>query len=172
MFRNLGRDLAQKVLQICEFHSLGAWNVLFNADESSDALYILLSGTLGVFGQNNIEIAKIAPVAPVGEMGLITGQPRSATVRGLEQANLLAIKKAAFESLMRTNGKLNLQVYSNVVQILYQRIQTSGRRFEELTDGINSLEQDLYQLNEAGKGLRQSEGKAKSMASRGRRIAN
>ncbi len=51
-------------------------------------------------------LASIDPVAPLGEMGLITGEPRSATVNALLDSTLLVLSKVAFPRLMRTDAQI------------------------------------------------------------------
>ena len=82
MFKNLGPENARKVLMGCEFRNAGPWEVLCQHKGASNELFILLSGRLGIFSGDNVQLAAVQPVAPVGEMGLITGESRSATVNG------------------------------------------------------------------------------------------
>ena len=125
MFKNLGPDNARKVLMGCEFRNAGPWEVLCQHKGASNELFILLSGRLGIFSGDNVQLASVQPVAPVGEMGLITGEARSATVKVVERAKLLVLKKAAFDALMRSHGPICLQVYCNVVQIMGERLRQS-----------------------------------------------
>ena len=125
MFKNLGTDNARKVLMGCEFRNAGPWEVLCQHKGASNELFILLSGQLGIYSADNVQLASVQPVAPVGEMGLITGEARSATVKVLERAKLLVLKKAAFDALMRSHGPICLQVYCNVVQIMGERLRQS-----------------------------------------------
>jgi len=47
-------------------------------------MYILLSGELAVLNGQGRRVATIKPVTTIGELGLITSQPRSATVEALQ----------------------------------------------------------------------------------------
>ena len=58
-------------------------------------------------------------------MDLITGQPRSATVSALRDSNLLVLRKVTFNRLMRSNGKLCVQVYRSVIEVMGQRLGKS-----------------------------------------------
>ena len=58
-------------------------------------------------------------------MDLITGQPRSATVSALRDSNLLVLRKATFNRLMRRNGKLCVRVYRSVIEAMGQRLGES-----------------------------------------------
>ena len=83
MFSNLGQESATLVLKACEFRTSEAGDIVCRIADPSDDFSILLSGRLGVYDRQNMHIATVDPGAPIGEMGLFTGQPRSATVRVL-----------------------------------------------------------------------------------------
>tara|TARA_Y100000588_G_scaffold360585_1_gene420608 strand:+ start:257 stop:529 length:273 start_codon:yes stop_codon:yes gene_type:complete len=73
MFSNLAEINVRTILQVCGFRQPGADDYVCKDGEQSDEMLVLLSGQLGVFTEENVPIATIEPVAPVREMGLITG---------------------------------------------------------------------------------------------------
>lgn len=146
MFGNLGTDNARKILLACEFRQAGSWEVLCTVREASNELFILLSGQLGIYTDANVQLATVQPVAPVGEMGLITGEPRSATVKALERSNLLVLKKPAFESLMRNHGDICLKVYCNVIQTLWGRLGQSRRQQREVSLDLDDHQSHLQRV--------------------------
>lgn len=121
MFGDVPRQDAAAILQVCEFKSVKKGETLCLIRQPSEDLSILLSGELTVHNEAGVEIAKVASVNPVGEMGLFTGQPRSAIVRSSADSNLLVLKKAAFERLMRQNVGTNRSVTRNIIRVLHRR---------------------------------------------------
>jgi CRP-like cAMP-binding protein len=146
MFSGLGMENARLVLQLCEFRSTESGQVLCKVGEPSSEMLILLSGRLGVYNAEQVQLATIEPAAPVGEMGLITGQPRSATVRVIAPANLLVLKKVAFDRLMRSNGTICSKVYRNVIQTLAGRLVDSQRQQRVVEQECAERENDLLDL--------------------------
>ncbi len=71
-------------------------------------------------------------------MDLITGQPRSATVSALRDSNLLVLRKATFNRLMRSNGNLCVRVYRSVIEAMGQRLGES--RAESLSGVLRRTE--------------------------------
>jgi CRP/FNR family transcriptional regulator, cyclic AMP receptor protein len=125
MFSGLQAAHAKRVLSLCEFRSVEAGKTLFREGEPSDDMLILLSGRLRVSSADQVVLATIIPVAPVGEMGLITGQPRSANVDASEACTLLVLRKTAFDRLMRSHADICVRVYRSVIQTLSQRLRES-----------------------------------------------
>ncbi|WP_246812068.1 patatin-like phospholipase family protein [Microvirga sp.] len=77
--------------------------VLFEEGDPADALYMLVSGALGVSVQGSHgeqrRIARISPPETIGEMALISNTPRSATVTALRDSILFKLTRTAFERL-------------------------------------------------------------------------
>ena len=89
-------------------------------------------------------------------MGLITGQSRSATVSALRSSNLLVLRKATFNRLMRSNGKLCVQVYRSVIEVMGQRLGESRAESQRVVLRRTEIEGNLGELAEevtTGNGL-------------------
>ena len=66
-------------------------------------MLILLQGQLNVVGDAGEILAQISPGSPVGEIGLFTAEPRSASITDAEAAAGLVITKA---DLLRSRLKI------------------------------------------------------------------
>ena len=77
---------------------------LFEQGEESDALYVLLYGRLAAvrisLDGSKRTLGCVAPGECVGEIGLITGDVRSAGVFALRDCELLRLPRPAFEKLV------------------------------------------------------------------------
>ena len=153
MFGALPRDEAAAVLQACEVKAAKKGDTLCQIRQPSDDLSIVLSGKLAVLDERGVEIATITPTNPVGEMGLFTGQPRSATVRVAEDANLLVLKKAAFERLMRQSVSVNRSVSRGIIRTLHQRRLDNEEQSRAARDELHELEAKLASMREEIKTL-------------------
>jgi hypothetical protein len=80
---------------------------VFRQGEEGDRLYIVKSGVVEVFtpgrdGQEPTPIAYVGVGEVLGELALLTGSPRTASVRSPEHAELFTMEKAVFMDLMTT----------------------------------------------------------------------
>ncbi len=158
MFGDLSRQDAASILQACEFKSVKKGETLCLIRQPSEDLSILLSGELTVHDETGVEIAKVAPVSPIGEMGLFTGQPRSATVRSSADSNLLVLKKVAFERLMRQNVGINRSVSRNIIRVLHQRRLDGADQNAAAHGELAALEAKLESMRQETKTLHGSVG--------------
>jgi len=84
--------------------SVPGGEVLFEEGQIADALYILVSGALGISVRNHEgeerRLARIFPPETIGEMALISDAPRSATVTALRDSVLLKLSRFAYDELI------------------------------------------------------------------------
>ena len=101
--------------------------ILCRENEIADSLYIVLSGCLGVVvrGSNghDILVARVAAGETVGEMGLLGGGVRSATVEALRDTELLKLDKGSYEDLLLRDPK---SIHA-LISLLARRLRETTR---------------------------------------------
>ena len=88
----------------------------------SNEMYILLSGALAVINGQGRRVAAIKPVTTVGELGLITSQPRSATIEAVQPSNIHVVPKPLFDQLLHDDMEMQVIIYRNVIDVLYNKL--------------------------------------------------
>jgi len=90
------------------------------AGDEGDSMYILVEGLLEVFAVNDegveIEVGRIAPGQFFGEMSLLTGEPRSATVRAATEIVIFEVRKADLEPLLEARPELAHEITEKVAE--------------------------------------------------------
>ncbi|MEO9215810.1 MAG: cyclic nucleotide-binding and patatin-like phospholipase domain-containing protein [Rhodanobacter sp.] len=99
---------------------------LFKSGETADALYLLKSGSLGVFDDGPTEevaelVRLIAAGECVGAVSLLGGERRTRTVRALRDSELLRLDRTAFEALLGRYPHAMLAVARMTIEQLQQR---------------------------------------------------
>lgn len=82
---------------------------LFREGDAGSSLYLLDSGELEVI-RGGARVAILTPGETVGEMAVVTGAPRTATIRALEDSRLFYIPKPAFDSLVQSAARVRDRV--------------------------------------------------------------
>ncbi|MGH9775261.1 MAG: patatin-like phospholipase family protein [Candidatus Acidiferrales bacterium] len=117
---------------LSEFESLLTWfgvaagTVLFQEGEAGHDACILLAGRLGTFVTKESEMELVGQIARgefVGEMSLISGEPRSATVIALRDSELVRFPQEAFDELLR----LSPQASAFLMRELAARLRQTSR---------------------------------------------
>ena len=98
LFQGLEPGVVRQIGVAAEWLSLPGGATLFRAGERPDALYVVLSGCLGVFLPDRGQIrGRVVAGGTVGEMGLISGRPRTAHVVALRDTELARVSRESFD---------------------------------------------------------------------------
>ena len=167
LFSDLPTPKLRKVLSICSKIALDEGQLLCKKGDQSNAMYILLTGKLAVKVGQATPVATIEPVNSIGEMGVFTGEPRSATVQAVQKSALLLLRCHDMNMLIKKDPEFGVKVMSKVIRILAERINADNIRMYDYQKYIISQEeakqsdtliQDIGDPQDIGAQLDDSEG--------------
>jgi len=114
LFAGLEPLIVKQIAEVAEWLSLPGGSTLFAAGEASDAMFVVLSGCLGVFSPDNRDrrrfMGRVLAGDTVGEMGLISGRPRSAHVAALRDTELARISSDSFNAVFGRHPEAMLRI--------------------------------------------------------------
>jgi CRP-like cAMP-binding protein len=107
LFENQPDEVIGAVLAQGRIEEFGPGHTLFRQGDAGERFYIVKSGVLEVLaspsdGADPMPVAYLGKGEVLGELALLTGSPRSATVRSPEHAELFTVDKPVFLDLMLT----------------------------------------------------------------------
>ena len=129
LFANLSPADLKQVAAIAQEETFADGAVLMRQGEVGDVMFILVSGEVRVLsteGGKEIEIARRKAGEFVGEMAIISREPRSATLTALGNVRALCIDQKSFEALLRDRPDVSLAV----IQVLSARLKEITRRVQ------------------------------------------
>ncbi len=127
LFRDFDASDVQRLLRVCKFRSYAQGDHIYTQGEASDEMLILLKGSLRVVGGSGEELARILPGMPIGEMGLFTGQPRSADIVSMDNSTAIVLRAVELKVLLSGAIAMHIKVLNNVIAILAQRVADTNR---------------------------------------------
>lgn len=105
--RDLGDEELRVLLQGVRLLKFGLGETIVREGDAGDSLYIIRSGEVEVVARANgaqeVHIRNLKRPAFFGEMALMTGEPRNATIRACTDAELLELSREGFVELFRTH---------------------------------------------------------------------
>ncbi|MBI5542674.1 MAG: Flp pilus assembly complex ATPase component TadA [Deltaproteobacteria bacterium] len=128
MFRPLPAQLkAQLEARLVE-KIVGAGQVIFNEGDPADAMYLVVAGEVTVSIADkalglSCELARLGPGMPFGEMALLTGGVRSATVRAVDDTTLRVLNREILYKLVQVAPQVALQMAG----VLARRLEDQNR---------------------------------------------
>ncbi|HZO21326.1 MAG TPA: patatin-like phospholipase family protein [Steroidobacteraceae bacterium] len=129
LFNGLDEAIVGEIAAAAEWLSLPGGATLFAAGEPPDALYVVLSGCLGAFAPDNMRdrrrfMGRVLSGDTVGEMGLISGRPRSAHVVALRDSELVRIPSESFNRIFGRHPEAMMRI----ARLTVDRLELSQSR--------------------------------------------
>lgn len=154
LFRGLSTEEVREIVRVCEQRSIEAGERLFAQGDTARALFMVQSGEFEVkastdFG-GDLVLAHLGPGAVVGEMALLEGGSRSATVEALSECVVFELSHEAFNTLRAKKRHAAYKLILNLATTLGDRRRQADARvwevFENPAQHIDSFEGQLNEL--------------------------
>ena len=123
VFGHLEDEALAALVPELEWFSLPGGRSLFRQGDPADALYLVVSGSLGVFAGPTERVRLVAAGDSIGEISLITGERRQHTARALRDSELLRLDREAYEALTRQYPQAMLGVARVAIARLQERMR-------------------------------------------------
>ncbi len=110
LFSGVPKEELVSVLRAVEPVRLAEGEAAVREGEAGDSLYLVVSGTLAVStgtGAEAFEIGRLGPGDFFGEVALLTGRPRTATVSAVTVADLLRLDRGTVASLRERHPEID-----------------------------------------------------------------
>jgi CRP/FNR family transcriptional regulator len=127
LFQNLSPTDLKQVAALAQEDSFSDGVTIAIEGEVGDIMYIIVSGEVSVTSTRDgkdVELARRKTGEYVGEMALISKEPRIATLTTVGNVRALCIDQKSFESLLRDRPDVSLAV----IQILCDRLKEASTR--------------------------------------------
>ncbi len=122
-----GRDL-ERIAAVAIPRSYPSGVRVFHEGDTSDACYVVRSGMLRVSREHTdgraIALATLGPGDLFGELAMLDGEARSASVETLSDCELLALAATDMKALMRGNSEITVKL----VVALTRRLREANER--------------------------------------------
>ncbi|MCZ6635291.1 MAG: cyclic nucleotide-binding domain-containing protein [bacterium] len=128
VFEGLSIEEAQNVLMISKMRKMEAGEQIYGYGEKSLDMLVLIQGKLKVVSASGQDIVEISPGASIGEMGVFTGQPRSATIVAVDASLSLMIDRDRLQDLLKTELHMKATILENVVAELAYRLTEADQK--------------------------------------------
>jgi CRP-like cAMP-binding protein/tetratricopeptide (TPR) repeat protein len=136
LFAGMPSDALQALVENLQLVSLLSGEPLFHQGDPGDALYVIVEGELSVQGEGppRVEMSRLGPGSFLGEVALMTDQPRSATVVCLQDAELLRIDRHTLSRVLANHGDVLRAVLRFVRDRLVDRWMRTSPLFRPFND--------------------------------------
>lgn len=137
LFAGLSQEALGSLVEQLTLVHLGEGEVLFREGDRGDALYVIVEGEVAVQaeGPPRVEMARLGAGSFIGEVALMTDQPRSATVTATADAELLRIDRKTLADVLKSHGEVLTAVLRFVRDRLVDRWTRTSPLFRPFDQG-------------------------------------
>jgi CRP/FNR family transcriptional regulator, cyclic AMP receptor protein len=160
LFHGITDDHLAKLIEAGETLSLPAGEVLFEAGSEPRHLLLLLSGEVvlrepdtGAAGAAGAEAQpaprfRLNPVAPIGELGAVTGLQRNTTALTAQPSEVWRIGVPELRQFFEKHGEVGFPFYHNLLNIVADKVRRDARRVEEVRANLIRTQRGMKRLLE------------------------
>ena len=127
----VGTEHASRLVEECQRIEVTPGEIIAREGEKADAMHFILRGRISIVvsaGEGRrLRVRSLGRHTTIGEMGLITGQARSATIEAELASVLYALKADAFERIRRNNPALYQALLTFVIRVMAERLSFANR---------------------------------------------
>ena len=119
LFGPLDEIMLRFVEERVEWVRLRAGETLFSAGDKGEELYFVLGGRLRAVAPDGRALNEMTRGESIGEIALLTGEPRTATVVAVRDSDLVRVSRRAFDDIVEKYPK----VMQTIARIVVQRLR-------------------------------------------------
>ena len=138
-FSDLTDDEMNILARWMKAYSADTGCVVLNEGDKSNCLCIIVKGMINIFKglphDEHLKIAEVAEGESIGEMGIIDGEPFSASAIASEDSVVLLITREDFEDIVAQNQELGNKLLWKMARILTARLRHTTKRLAALLTG-------------------------------------
>ena len=135
-FAGFEKSELEELFEACRLHDCAEGHAFIKEGGRGDSALFLLEGRaevtkIGSSGGSH-RLDEVGPGCFLGEIGLLTPHPRSATVTALEPTAWLELSRDRFQALLQAGSSAARKLLEHVAVTLAERARLMNERFVEL----------------------------------------
>jgi CRP-like cAMP-binding protein len=154
LFEELTPEELREIYQATRTRRLDAGETLFNQGDAAESMFAVRDGSLEVRSSSpsgeDVVLAELESGTIVGEMSIIGGGRRSATVQAASQTHLLELSRQQFEQLRQNGRPVAYKIMMRLARLLERRRRQTESRIDEVFEDpgahIEQFEDQVHDL--------------------------
>ncbi|MGH6741873.1 MAG: cyclic nucleotide-binding domain-containing protein, partial [Bradyrhizobium sp.] len=124
-------DYAEALATLCHRFEARPGDIIARQGEPSNSMHFILDGRVGIMvdmGEGRaVRVRSLGRHTIIGEMGLISGRPRSATIQAEAEGVLYELSLDHFNAIKQTQPALGQALLSYVISVMAERLSFASR---------------------------------------------
>jgi CRP-like cAMP-binding protein len=137
----------EELLKVLERVELSPGDVLFEAGTEPRHFLLLVAGEVALEQAGETRF-RLSPIAPIGELGAITGLYRNTRAVATEPSTILRIGVVSLLRFFEAHGDVAFPFYHNLLKIVAAKVHRDAMRVEEMRANIIRTQKAMKELRE------------------------
>jgi CRP-like cAMP-binding protein len=148
LFHGITENHLAELLRACERLTLPAGHVLFEAGSEPSHLLLLVSGEVSLYepGSPAEPRFRLSPIAPIGELGAVTGLRRNTRAETTQPSEILSVGVVELRQFFENHGDVAFPFYHNLLNIVTDKVRRDERRLEETRANLIRSQKGMKRL--------------------------
>ncbi|MDI3289720.1 cyclic nucleotide-binding domain-containing protein [Polyangium sp. 15x6] len=147
LFEGITEAHLAELIEGLERVTLAPGDVLFEAGTEPKHLWLLASGEIALEQAGEVRF-RLAPIAPIGELGALTGLYRNTRAVATEASELYRIGVVALMQFFESHGDVAFPFYHNLLKIVAQKVHRDAMRQGEMRANIIRTQKAMKELRD------------------------
>jgi SulP family sulfate permease len=122
---------AAELIRRCERLEVAAGEIIVRAGEAADSMHFIMDGRVGIMipaeHGGTARVRSLGRYTTIGEMGLVSHAPRSATIQAEVEGILYVLSTHQFEAIKSENPALGQKLLTYFVSVMAERLTFANR---------------------------------------------
>jgi SulP family sulfate permease len=122
---------AMELIHRCQRLEVEAGEIIVSAGDAADSMHFILDGRVGIMIPTNeggsTRVRSLGRYTTIGEMGLVSRSPRSATIQAEVASTLYVLRIEQFEAIKQDDPALGQKLLTYFVTIMAERLTFANR---------------------------------------------
>jgi CRP/FNR family transcriptional regulator, cyclic AMP receptor protein len=120
---------------------------LFDVDEPALELYLLTAGEV-VLDRPNDDVFRLHPPALIGELGALTGLPRSTRALVTPGATVWRLPAKTIQAFLASNQELGVRFLANLLTVVADKVHRDQSRMGDMRQNLMRTQKELKRMRE------------------------
>jgi CRP-like cAMP-binding protein len=147
LFRGFSDDELAPIADLFEALTPRADGVVFETGEPATELYLLVSGEVTLVRPAD-DTYRLRPPALIGELGALTGLPRSCRAVVSGPAELFRLEAARLQHHFADNQELGVRFLANLLEVVADKVHRDQRRIGDMRQNLVRTQKELKHIRE------------------------
>lgn len=147
LFQGITDEHLNELIGVFEHMQLQEGDVLFQAGAKPDHFLLLVKGEIALY-EDDVVRFRLRPMAPIGELGSLTGLERTTRAVASQASELWHIPTPDLMSFFEKHGEVAFPFYQNLLQVVSDKIRRDEHRMAEMRANIIRTQKAMKRLRE------------------------